>query len=290
MSVINGKGGLLSQDSGSNTIGGIQDWRITPNHNSPAGIVAASGGMQVVVPTQVTDWTMEYAFAGYSPPALPGTSYTFMGYNGSERASGSVICESVTIDVDIEGGNIITGTARFGSNGALTLASGSAPTVGTGSALTMYGATGAKARWQPIIAGTAGTDADIPDVRRWSLSLNCALAPYVSSSTAGVTQRTAGNLSASASLSFYQGALSYLSASATRLTPGAYGVLKLYTTASLFYGLTYSVVKDLNGQVQVEAGTNNGIDLNFDYSGWALVSGTLTRGALVLPDTTNFWS
>ena len=101
---------------------------------------------------------------------------------------------------------------------------------------------------------------------------------------------TAGNLSASGSVDFYQGVLSYLSASATLLTPGAYGILKLYTTASIFFGLSYAVIGAATAGAEVESGSNNSIQFPFDYSGWANVSGTLTRGALVLPSTSNFWS
>lgn len=290
MSVINGKNGLLSLDNGSNTIGGVRSWSINPTATNPKGTPSNAGMMQVTLPNQVTDWTMTCDFYDNDIPCVPGTTYTFVGYNGSTRASGSVICESVDISCDIEGGGIISGTATFGGNGALTLATGSAPTVGTGSALTMYGGVGCKARWQPIVSGTTGTDADIPDVRSWNLNLACALASYNSSSAGGVTARTAGNLSASASIDIYQGALEYLSASATRCTPGNVGILKLYVSSSLFFGLSYAVVSANTASVQIEQGTNNSIQIPFDFSGWTNVSGTLTRGALVLPDTTNFWS
>ncbi len=290
MSVINGYGGLLSQDNGSNTIGGIRSWTINSSSTNPKGTPSNAGRMQVVLPNQVTDWTLRYDFYGKELPALPGTSYTFLGYNGSERASGTVICESVVMNVDIEGGGIISGSATFGSNGALTQASGSAPTVGTGSALTMYGGTGCKANWQPIIAGTTGSAADIPDVRNWSLSIACQLSPYVSSSTAGVTGRTAANYSASGSFDFYQGALSYITASATRMSVGNYGILKLYVSSTEFFGLSYAVINRVDEPVQNETGANNSIQVGFDFSGWANISGTMTRGTLLRPDTTAFWS
>jgi len=290
MSVINGYGGSLSQDNASNTIGGVTSWTINTTSTNPKGTPSNAGGMQVVLPNQVTDWTLSYDFYGRELPALPGTTYTFVGYNGDRRASGSVMCESVDINVDIEGGGIISGSATFGAVGALTLADGAAPTVGTGSVLTMFGGNGCKARWQPIVSGTAGTEADIPDVRSWNLNIACALASYNSSSVAGVTSRTRGNLSASASIDVYQGDIEYFSTTGTRMLAGDYGVLKLYVSSTLFFGLNYAVVSDKTVPVQIEQGSNNSVQINYDYSGWANVSGTMTRGSLVRPDTTNFWS
>jgi len=42
--------------------------------------------------------------------------------------------------------------------------------------------------------------------------------------------------------------------------------------------------------VQIEQGANNSVAVPFDFTGFANVSGTMTRGSLVRPDTTNFWS
>lgn len=289
MSVISGKSGKLSLDNGSNQIGGVRNWKINRTASNPAGTPANAGAMQVVLPNQVTDWTMSAEFYGRELPCLPGTGYTFYGYTGADVASGSVLCESVTINCDIEAGGIISGTASFGANGALTLATGSAPTLGTGSTLTMFGGNGCKAAWQPIVAGTAGSIADIPGVRSWTLTISNRLNPYVEASTAGVTKRTAGVFSASGSFSMYQGDLAYFSTTATRMLAGDYGVLRLYVSSTLFFGLSYAVIGANDASVEIESGANNAVNIPFVYSGWANISGTMTQGALVRPDTTNFW-
>lgn len=299
MAVYNGRGGLLSSDGGSNTIGGMTRWNISTTVKQPTGTPANAGNMQVVLTGGPTDFTGSFDFYGKEMPALPGTGYSFVGYNGyssggggtARNATASILCTSMNLTCDVENGGVLSGSCGFGANGALTLTgTGTIPTVGTGSALTTYGGTGCKANWKPYPGGVIQAAADLAGLRSWNLQIECKDAPYVTADDAGVTKRTAGNYSARASVSLYQADVGVLSATATKLLAGIGGVLKLYVNSTEFFGLSYAVSSGPQFGPEAEAGNNNEVTIGFDYSGWMDIAGTLTRGSLLRPDTTAFWS
>lgn len=292
MAITNGRLGLLSQDGGSNTIGGMRKWTTNDTTANPKGTPSNAGNAQVVLSGGNTDWTMTYDFYGRELPAEPGQFYDFVGWNGSERLTGNCLCESLNMTCEVENSSaLISGSASFGGNGALTRGvSTTTPTVGTGSTLTTFGPMGCIVKWTPIISGTAGSEVTLPGLRNWGLNLACTSAPYVSSTAGNITKRTAGNYTGSASLSLYNDSHAYLAASATRLIPGTPGILKLYVSASLYYGLSYAVVNANGLGADVEGAGNNVSDISFDLSSYAEVpAGTLTRGAWVRPNGTDFW-
>jgi hypothetical protein len=288
MSVVNGINGSISL--GGTTVSTLTDWRINYTAANVSRTASNTGGFPITL-KGVTDWTLAAQVADKTLPATPGTSYAFVGYNGAERVTGTVICQDFSLECDIEGGGILSATSNFGGSGALTFP-GTLTVLTDSSAPRVYSAIGAKATWTPIVGGTAGTEADIPDVRTWSLSLTCDVQPYNSSTAGGVTTRVAGGKKmGSATLDFYQSALSYLSAAGTSIVPGAYGILKLYVNATEFYQLSYVVVGD-NGNIGAgaEAATLNNVTLSFMYTSFTNVSGTMTRGTILLPDGSAYFS
>jgi hypothetical protein len=54
----------------------------------------------------------------------------------------------------------------------------------------MYSGIGGKARWQPrVAAGTMGTEADLPGVRTWELTISRDNKGYADSDTAAPSRR-----------------------------------------------------------------------------------------------------
>jgi hypothetical protein len=282
MSVVNGIGGAISL--GGTTVSTLTDWRINYTAANVSKTASNTGGFPITL-KGVTDWTLAAQIADNTLPATPGTSYAFIGYNGAERTTGTVICQDFSLECDIEGGGILSATSNFGGSGALVFP-GTATALTDSSEPRVYSAIGAKATWQPVVNGTLGTEADIPDVRTWSLSLTCDVQPYNSSTTGGVTNRVAGGKKmGTGTLDFYQSALSYLSAAGTQITPGSYGILKLYVNATEFYQLSYVVIgNNDNIGAGAETATLNSISIPFTYTSFTNVSGTMTRGTILLPD------
>lgn len=286
--IINGRGGQITQD-GTTAVSSIRKWQIQSTVGSPKGTMSNGGNMQVVLGGGNTDWTLSYDFYGKSMPILPGTAYaSFYGYNGNSRATGAIICESLSLKCEIENSQtLISGTGTAGANGALALTTAAAPTPST--TINAFSGVGCFAKWTPIIGGTAGSEFTISGLRSWSLDMKCQLAPYVSSTNGNITKRTAGNYSASATIDIYESTLLDLDTDATRFTPGTPGILKLYVDATHAFILTYAVTGGNTFGAEIEAGSNNSIQIPFDYSGAAVISGTVTRGSLTYPPSDTTW-
>lgn len=295
MSELSGQYGLLSLD-GTTAVSTIRNWKINPKADNPKGVASNSGNAQVVI-EGVTDFSGSWDFYGKSVLgfAVPGTAYTGYFQTQTKEISASLMVDSVTMKCDIEGGNILGGTVNFSGNGALTWAT--SPTSLTNvSVPAMFAAVAGKASWQPVstLNGALGSAADIPDVRSWDLTISRDNKAFASSSTTGghtgvVRKRVQGPLRAQASVNMYQGAIDYFGTSATLLTPGAIGILKLYVTSSTFYTLTYSrsngvpINEDVEGAGPVDA------SINFDWSAYANISGTMTKGALTDPASVSIY-
>ena len=201
MSVVSGLNAKVSQD-GTTAVKTVGAWRFNPTNPLSSAVASNSGGGTFNLPA-TADSQSSYDFYDKEPPAIPGTTYTHLYQTETHEYSVPVMCESVSASCDIAGGNLIRGSASFGGNGAWTA---QVVTSVTNSVTpTAFSSVGCKATWQPIVAGTLGTAASLPDVQGWEWAAARANVAYASDLTAGHMKRTKGALSATASVTLLQG-------------------------------------------------------------------------------------
>lgn len=297
MAAKSGKSGVLSV-SGTSAITSVRNWRIEPKNAVVGGATSNSGGARFNIPG-VFDFSGSFQL--YGPSTLgyvvPGTAYVFYGQPDSagDEVKGGIIIDSMTVNCDIEAGGILSADVAFSSIGASTAvytADNTALTYQTRTSLTNTGVPavqsgiGCKASWE-VLGQTA---ADITGVRSWSLTLTSANIAFSHSGAGGVTKRVAGEKSAKASVRFYDADVAAHDAATTDYRSGTVGKLRLYTDASLFWLLTYSVINASPFEVPIEGAGMVSNELQFDWSSHANVSGTITRGVLTDPNSVSWFS
>lgn len=266
MAILSGKTGALQLLSTPTLQDTLRDWRIAPGGNVTAWVAGNSGGMQGQTDGN-DDWTLTANFYGHTPVVFPGDAVAMKAYTGTNSYTGDGIVDSITVNVDVEAGGLITGTVQVSSNGALT--TGASGAVTDSSTPNPPSAVGLKVAW-------GGTDRSI---RRYSFTITSANHAYVDTSTAGVVKRVAGILSASGSFEEYESDTSAL------LAKGAIDKLECYVSASAFYEFSYAMVTGLDHAVNAETGEIVGAVTNWAYSGFKAG----TQGKIVKPDEANFW-
>ena len=230
---------------------------------------ASNTGGGPVVDGGNTDWTVELEYYGKIPPAFPGDAVSFVGHTGAGSYSGAGICGAITLNAPIESGGYLGGTMTIGGNGALTRGS----TAASDSSLPeMYTASACLAKW----AGST-----LAGVKSWSLNLARELQTYVES---GVTKRLAGNWNYSASIELNEGT------PATLIVPGAKEILLLYVDATTYFDIRYMHCNPNRTNVPSEAGGIVNNAYQFKWSSFKRITGTQTRGTIIKPDTTAWWS
>jgi len=261
MAVHSGKLGVV------NGVAGVKDWAVTVlSRVSDYGASNTKNGR--VRPIGVKDWNGRFNFVGVIPPAMPGESFSWQGYDGADLSSGTAIIDSVELFCDIENAREIVGTCNFSGNGAHTFGIGTATDVTTTSP---YPALGCKANY-------AGTD--IPDVRNWRLTISANNRPYVSSDTANWTKRVAGMIDAQAMVSMYVTTLAGLPAM------NAYDILKLYVDATTYWSLKWMMGTNVAPYANVDSADAVGANLIFQFSG---LDDADTAGSIVKPDLVVWW-
>lgn len=286
---------------GSSVIASVRSWSVNTSEQSASGVASNTGGM-TVRKLGAKDFTGTMSGFGRSPLGfiVPGTAYTFYGRGSTDEFKAGIMCEQVTIRCDLSGSRPLEWTANFGALGSST-AAGSDNTLFALQNKTSFSDSssvelrspvedGAKASWDPLTSGAQVGETDIPDVQSWDLTLSCSLKPYVSSSTGGVTKRKAGPKDARASVNLLQSDLSTLVASATILTPGQLGILRLYVSSTLNFGLTWCISEGMNLSTQIESGELDSVAVSFGYTGYAVVSSAMTKGSIVDPNSVAWYS
>lgn len=299
MAAISGLNGLVSVN-GTSAVATVRNWKINPTNSPATGAASNAGGGEFSL-VGVSDFTGSFSI--YGPSAIgavvPGTAYQFHGQTGSGEVQGGIIIDSTTVECDIEGGGILSASVTFSSIGSSTstyTANNNAllyqtTTVLTNTAVpTIQSGIGCKAEWGPITAGVAEAIAEISNVRTWNLNLACNNVAFSSSSAGGVTKRVRGRKSASASLTFYDGAIDLHDVQATKILQGTIGELKLYTTASAFWQLKWGIITASPIDVPIEEPGMVSNQLDFIYTGYTNISGTITKGNLTDPASVAFFS
>lgn len=276
MAVSTGINGKLSLDNGTSSVSTVKGVTI----NSVAqlsGVTPSNSGGAEIFSTGAKDWTGTFDYLGKDAAAYPGDTGTLLAWNGASKASGSAVISEVTINCDIAGSGNIGGTVKFEGNGALTPATGSAPTDAT--TPQVYNCVNSiGALWKPVGQSAYAT---LPGVTQWSLTLTRKTVTSVVAGASGVTSRSFGGYSASGSITFQQDALAYLVAAATLLTPGAAGLLQLYVDGTNYYQVNYAQFSGNDIPVDFEGNAINTITLPFSWSSWTPISGTPTRGTIL---------
>lgn len=261
--------GVISGTSGRiNGLSTVRSFTINDIVTEAEGRASNTGGGPVVEGGN-TDWTCELEYYGKVPPAFPGDSVTFVGHTGAGSWAGTGIVGSITLNAPIESGGYLGGTMTIGGNSALTKGSSAAS---DSSLPEMDTATSCLAKW----AGNT-----IAGVKSWSLTLARDLQTYVDT---GVTKRVAANWNCSASIELNEGT------PATLIVPGTREILLLYVDATTFFDLRYMHCNPIRGNVPIEAGTIVTGAYSFKWSAFKRITGTQTRGTIIKPDTTVWWS
>lgn len=278
--------------NGTSALPSIRNWTIDPVSNTVSGGSSDSSGGTFVLPG-VRDFTGTFEYYNNSPIgfAKPGTTYTLYAQNPSGEYRGGIIVTSTTINVDIEGGGIIGGSSTFASigssNGTVTTDNNALTYSDTMTVLTNTGvpqthsSLGCKAQWAAITGGSLGAYADLPSVRAWGLTLTNTPTEFSASSTGGVVKRLAGRYSASATVNVYEADPDVLADAL--VVAGNVGALRLFTSASAFWQVTYAVVGGNSADAQIETPAVLGVNLAFQWTSHARLTAGMTKGAVTDP-------
>lgn len=285
MGVFSAKNGKASADGGSTALATISSIDIDYTSEQPDGNGSgANQGAPFSVPGP-TDWTGTLGFYGKTFILIPGSTFNFEASNGTEKATGAAIVESVDLKCDIQNGGILSGTAKIAANGALTLSSSATAMTDT-AVPEAYPGVVCKAAWGPI--ASSPTMADIAGVTEWGLSWSCNLNPYVVAGQSGVTYRTAGSIQGvNATVNVLNSSPSGLVTA--NMVPGLYGELRLYVTASEYFALRWMGVTGLREVVPIERGGNVELQCGLKWSSYRPISGTQTVGYIKNPAASTLW-
>ncbi len=286
---LSGVGGHI--DQGGVVIGCLRTWTLSLTAALAEAICSASSGATLRAAGNL-DWSGSYTAYGHTPAVDPGDSFTLnAAIAGVAAASigleGAAICDSWTVEVDIEGGAVIGHTVNFSANGALGYGASGVLAVDDDDSLPAPHP-GNLCKVQIAEASPYdASHANILDVRTWSLTVTADNKSFVSSETAGQTKRSAGNIDAKVAIGLYaQDDIGYDSLPTANAIVG----LRLFVTATLYWELAYAMVEEVGDQgADVEAGALAGGSLSLGNMAYADISGTFTEGHIKNPAGADIW-
>lgn len=285
MAVFSAKTGKISSD-GTNAITTVRNVELHYTANNPRGNASNTDQGQQFAVNGAKDFTGSFNFYGKTFPVTVGASMTLVAHNGTERATGTALVESVMVECDIENGNMIQGTVTFGGNSALTFSTTTTALTDTSDPPENYPSIGCKAQWGTNAASPSYSD--LNDVRKWSIKYGCKLNPYNSSSTAGVTKRVAGPFTgAEVSIDVFNSNPSELVTAG--ITPGGFGAARLFVDSTTYYETRYLVCDGVDHSTDIEEGKPPPCALKFSFTGYSRISGTNTKGAILNPAGGSIW-
>ena len=275
MSVVSGKAGAVN---GKST---VRKWSISYTADTKTFVASSTkGGTGRLAGNE--DWSGSYDGYGHTPGVMPGGALSFVGsIDGTKGVSGTAIVDQVVITIDIEGGGIISHTVSFSANGALTEGAAAATDATLPEAYTSIGCKAEVADPAESPSYTA-----LPDVRTITITMTANNSSYVSSDTAGQTQRCAGNLDVTIAISLYTNDPSTSPIPAVN----AEQFLQCYVSATEYWefcAVRFGEHSDI--EVDVEGNAIVGLTLNAGMSGWYDLAGTITEGTIIDPAETTVW-
>lgn len=252
--------GLQGAVNGQNT---VSRWSVSKEGDAkPYAASNTKGGIARVAGNK--DWTGDFDQYGHTPGVFPGAAITFNGY-GPEGISGPAVVESISVDCDIEGGEIIKSKVTFGGNGAYSEHSTPVTDATTPNPPSSIGCK------LQTDADDDGTYVDQTDVRTWSLEVTCDLKAYNSSDTAGQTKRLAGNIDASGAWTVYCDDISDLP------DEGDVIPIRLFVNATQYWDIEFAHIDSVKPDTDIESGDLIGAEISWSFAGYhSGTEGTIT--------------
>lgn len=278
MGVISGIGGAVNGEST------VREWSIESNEDLQEYIASnTAAGTGRIIGNE--DWSGSYSGYGWEPAIFPGDTFTFTGsVDGTNGVTGSAMCESVDIELDIEGGAIMQYVVNFAGNGALTLGAAAASDSTDPSVRSTI--THATVELETALGSPESWDSPIADVRRITINIAMNNPSYASSSTAGVMKRVRGSIDATVNVSLYTDDPSTLPAKGT---PAKIRIRTKDDTVDEHWEIWFVRVQDVNVETPIEDAGLVAAELVFALSASETVDSVVTAGKIVGPSTTTHW-
>lgn len=267
-----------------NGLTGIRNWQLNDDGTLAVFANSATAAGQGRLPG-ITAWTGGYSNHGALPPVLPGVLFGFQGFTAPDNGilggvgykySGNAMVDSVSINWDWQGGNVIENQTSF--QGALSLAyvPGAYPYADVGVS-NPEPSTGTRIDYS--VDGTTWTT--LNNLTQASLQITNGVQPVVNSSTAGGTDRKAGLTDWSANISIQDTLLG------SGLVKSSAYQFRFYTDATHFWLLKWCRVKGFTGlQVDPQSGAIIGYTAALEMCG--VLNGVL--GSLIAPAAgSSYW-
>ena len=269
----------ISGQYGSITgVGTVMQWSIARTRPSNAFKHSGTGG-GTNRRKGVGAWTGSWTAKGGLPAVMPGLSTAFVGFAGPSsgvkgtdgfRYSGTVFVTDVTIEWDWSTNAVLSHTCNFVGHLGLTRA--------TGVTIDDVSTVAEQTSSACIMEHSA---VSISSMKTASLKISSEIKSYVNSDTGNETGRRGSGL-------IDWEAAFVIERTDVTLTEGVQGVLKMYTSASLFYLLTYSRFREYSGiTVNHETGDIISQTATFEMASNDETAGTV--GSIVVPGGATYW-
>lgn len=282
--VTNGINAVVSFDAAGGTsfteVATTEGWQTSETRvASPATPSNNSGGQ--INTAGVRDWSGSFNFLGTDIPLYPGATGKFLGYNGAKSATGLIIVESATFNWDFQGSGNMGGTVNFAANGSLDYVSTTDADATSPNVVNSVGVF--RVDWKPVGQGSFAT---LTGLTGASLTLGRTLAPAWLRENSPWPVRTAGSYTGSVSLNMTESNLEYLEAAANLLTPGTFGIMHLYTSATAYFEIAHIMI----GEVQASTAPNQNAEITLPgvLSVGTVVSGSWVEGYVGNPSGTDW--
>ena len=274
--------GIISGiEGGFDTGATVRNWSITQNDGLQAFTASNTRGGRRRIPGN-EDWTGSYNAFGAVPAVFPGSTDVFKGtIEGTVGVTGTLFAESVEIVVDIEAGSPIEHTVNFGAHTALT--KGAAIFV---DALAVEPDTAVGCKLELALLAASPSFAEVVDCTQMTLGLTPDVLTYTSNTTPGIVKRILGNMDCSFNYRVYTDDYTTLPAL------GSVYEAKMFVNATEFYHIKYLRVASFSDLgADIEGGAFVGATVNMEFCSIADVPATPTPtlGAIIKPDTTDYW-
>ena len=267
-----------------NGITGVRNWQVSQN-GAPAVYANSATAIGHGRKAGITSWAGGFSNHGAVPPVLPGILFGFAGFTAPDNGilggvgykyTGNAMVDSVAINWDWQGGNVIENQTSFQGALALTTVAGSYPPTDAGVSDPQT-STGTSIQY----SADGATWVTLANLTQASLQITNGVQPVVNSSTAGGTDRRAGLVDWTANINVQD---TLLGSGLTQFTPYQW---RFYTDNTLFWLLKWGQVKEFtNLQVSPESGAIIGYTLSLEMC--AEVAGVL--GSIKAPGAgSSYW-
>lgn len=272
MSIRSGKHGVVN---GQST---IRNWNINDDANNPR-YIASNTRKGAARRNGINSWAGAFNGYGHTPAVMPGEIFAFVGYTApdddvsgaGEKATGNAIVDSLVVNWNYAGGEVINHTVNFSGHLGLTWASGTAVSDVTDPELHPL----CDVIWEYSLNGTDFFE--ITDLVSAALTLTSENLSYVNSSTGCNTGRKAGNLDWTLALvqqDVVRGAYAF--------DKGDDLVLRGYVDDTDFWLLKWGKVKNFsNITVDIETGAIIQRTINIEMNGFTSAIGQIRKPGAV---------